>query len=100
MPVKIHYPKNGKPHKQKLLIVQGKCDDSTKVTGVLTDTTTGTVVQGGQKLPTNNAKSWAYRYQNLTKANYTFKIDQSNSPVITSSDLVGFPVAPPSAPPL
>ena len=92
MPLKIHYPKNNIQHKQKLLVVHGKCDNSAKITVELINKTTGQTV-AGQRLAVNHAQSWAYSYQNLTAGNYSVTISQTNSPVIT--DTASFNVAPP-----
>ena len=97
MPLKIHHPKANAKHPQNLLIVQGTCDNSAKIDGVLIDKATGQAIPGGQKL-TTKPKQWGYLYRNLGDGNYQFTITQTNSPV--STDQVAFAVkkVPPPAP--
>jgi hypothetical protein len=97
MPLKIRYPKPNHKHKQKLLIVQGQCDDSANVQGVLKNKATGQVVQG-QKLPSKK-KNWAYKYANVAKADYTFTVTQSNSLSAAVQQSVDFSVDPVAPPP-
>ena len=85
MPLKIHYPKrNGPKHKQKLIVIQGTCDDSTKVTGVLTDRQGNPIA--GAKLTSNNLKHWGYRYK-LVKDTYRFTITQTMRPFARSDQM-------------
>jgi hypothetical protein len=106
MPVKIVHPSKlvVQTIKQNLVIIQGLCDDSNKVIGTLTHLATQQTVPNGQLLK-NHKNRWGFCYRNLLNGIYSFRIDQTNSPVVTSSELVAFevnvaPPPPPPAPPL
>lgn len=95
MPLKILHPKMNARHKQKIIIIQGKCDNAQKVTGKLVNKGTGQTI-AGTKL-TTQPKQWGYVYRNLAVGSYKFSIDQVNSPITT--DTVDFDVTPPPPPP-
>jgi len=108
MPLKIHYPKKNNKHKQRMLIVQGKCNDAAKTTGVLLNKTTGQIIPG-RKL-SKNMKQWGYMYQGLTKGDYKFTVTEANNVAVAgeaqqaasadASDLVDFTVEPGPIPPV
>lgn len=95
MAFKINFPKkNSYKHKQKLIVIQGTCDNSAKVDGVLTDSGGNTIA--GQKLTSAKPTHWGYRYR-LDRGTYKFSVTQTNSPVL--SDDVTFNVDPIPLPP-
>jgi len=95
MPLKVLHPKKSAKIKQKLIVIQGKCDNAQKITATLTNKTTGKPVTG-QKLGTN-AKQWGFLYKGLADGSYSFSISQTNSPVVM--DAVDFDVAADGVPP-
>jgi hypothetical protein len=98
MPLHCQYPKAGTIHKRASLIAQGQCIDSSKVTGVLTNKTTGKTVSG--KKLAGNAKSWGYQYKGLTKGSYTFTITQNSAAATAAPALsIDFGVDPTPPPP-
>jgi hypothetical protein len=92
MPLKIKHPKNNQKIKQKLIIIQGRCDNAAQVTGELKKN--GVIVPGGQKLGGGN-KQWGYKYQGLANGDYEFTVSQTNSPVTTDSVTFSIESGPP-----
>jgi hypothetical protein len=96
MPLKILHPKHKSQVTKKFLIVQGKCDNSAKVSGYVVKKGAAGPKYNGQLLTSANNKHWGLLFKNLPNDSYTLVVNQVNSPIVT--DTIDFDVLVPTSP--